>query len=137
MQVRAGLTERRFRRRVSARAIVAAVLCAAAVVVPLAAASDAGDLDLSFGSDGLVTTHVGIASSGMYDMALQADDKIIGFGQADYAPGKTGFAVTRHSESGVLDLSFDGDGIALTPFGQLDDQALTGLVPAVRLLYEA
>ena len=57
------------------------------LLVPLAAAAnDAGDLDASFGNGGTVTTEVGVASSGQNDLALQADGKIVSFGQADPRP---------------------------------------------------
>jgi uncharacterized delta-60 repeat protein len=103
--------------------------CLSVLLVPLAAAAtDAGDLDASFGNGGTVTTQVGVASSGPDDLALQPDGKIIGFGQADFAIGWTGFAITRHDVNGAPDPEFGDDGGVLTSLGGLFDEALGGLV---------
>ena len=103
--------------------------CLSMLLVPLAAAAnDAGDLDASFGNGGIVTTQVGVASSGQDDLALQADGKIVSFGQADSAAGWTGFAITRHNVDGALDPGFGAGGSVLTSLSDLFDKALSGLV---------
>jgi uncharacterized delta-60 repeat protein len=104
------------------------VVAAGLLFVPLAAAADAGDLDSSFGTGGLVTTEIGPNGSGISDIALQADRKIVAFGQADYAPGQTGFAVARYLPSGGLDSSFGASGVVLTAIGGLLDIPMAGLV---------
>ena len=103
--------------------------CLSMLLVPLAAAAnDAGDLDVSFGNGGTVTTQVGVASSGQNDLALQADGKIVSFGQADSAAGWTGFAITRHNLDGTLDPDFGAGGGVLTSLSDLFDEAASGLV---------
>lgn len=93
-----------------------------------AGASGAGDLDPSFGDGGIVTTTVGVDGSGAFGVAVQPDDKVVAFGQADYATGRTGFAVVRYLEDGQPDPSFGSAGVAETAFGAIDDEALAGLV---------
>src|SRR5581483_6321238 len=77
-----------------------------------AGASGAGDLDPSFGDGGIVTTTVGVDASGAFGVAVQPDDKVVAFGQADYATGRTGFAVVRYLEDGQPDPSFGSAGVA-------------------------
>ncbi len=97
-------------------------------VVPLAGAAGAGDLDASFGSGGTVTTPIGVGSSGMYDVVVQPDGKILGFGQADYDTGQTGFTIARYEPNGTLDAGFGAGGVAIVAFGDLFDEATRGLV---------
>jgi len=103
--------------------VVAACALSLLLAAHAAAGPGAGDLDASFGNGGITTTVIGDNSSGLLGIALQPDGKVIGFGQADYAPGKTGFALTRYLNNGTLDLSFGGGGIVETGLGSLDDEA--------------
>lgn len=83
---------------------------------PSASAQD-GSLDLSFDSDGKVTTDFGDIDGG-YDVVLQPDGKIIvaGTGAAGGA-----FALARYNSNGSLDNTFDGDGKQSTIFGGKGD----------------
>lgn len=85
---------------------------------PTASAQD-GSLDLSFDSDGKVTTDFGDIDGG-YDVVLQPDGKIIvaGTGAAGGA-----FALARYNSNGSLDNTFDGDGKLTTIFGGKGDFA--------------
>ena len=80
-----------------------------------------GDLDLSFGGTGLVTTNLGGGNGSCYDVAIQNDGKIVLAGQV-FHPVGTGtlldFAVVRYDSNGVLDTTFNGTGIATTDFGR-------------------
>ncbi len=111
------------------------IACAAAtgailvlVVAGAAGASGAGDLDPSFGTNGVVTTTIGDDGSESFAIAAQPDGKIVDFGQADYAAGETGFALTRYLDDGALDPGFGKSGVVETAFGSSDDEAFAGLV---------
>ena len=83
---------------------------------PSALAQD-GSLDLSFDSDGKVTTDFGDID-GAYDVVLQPDGKIIVAGT-----GATGaaFILARYNSNGTLDNTFDVDGKQSTVFGGKGD----------------
>jgi uncharacterized delta-60 repeat protein len=85
-----------------------------------------GSLDTTFDSDGIVTTHIGVATTDRANgVALQSNGKIVVVGQsfdADYD-----FAVIRYNTDGSLDATFDGDGIVTTDNGfnsQANDVAI-------------
>ncbi len=85
--------------------------------VSLSAEPAAGMLDLTFDSDGKVTTNFGgdeIANA----VALQTDGKIVTAGfTLTPGPGfNPNFAVARHNSDGSLDISFDSDGKVTTDF---------------------
>jgi len=67
-----------------------------------------GTLDATFGKAGMVTTDIG--PSGAYDIALQADGKIVAAG------GGRRFALVRYTPDGHLDPTFGGDGVVTTNF---------------------
>ena len=71
-----------------------------------------GDLDVSFGNGGIVTTAFGSGNDYGYDMALQSDGKIVVAGQAADAD----FAVARYNPDGTLDTTFNGTGKVTTDF---------------------
>jgi uncharacterized delta-60 repeat protein len=77
-----------------------------------------GQMDLTFGSRGIVTIPIG-ASAGVISgagIALQSDGKILlaGTGQGNGSPN---FAVVRLNRNGSLDATFSSDGIATVPIG--------------------
>jgi uncharacterized delta-60 repeat protein len=78
-----------------------------------------GTLDLSFDSDGSVTTDLGAYDYG-YALTIQDDGKILiaGYSGSD----NIDFALVRYSSDGALDVSFDSDGIVTTDLGS-DDYA--------------
>lgn len=75
--------------------------------------TDAGDLDPTFGTGGIVTT-ITEAQDSAIAMALQPDGKIVAAGTSDNN-GDPDFAVARFTSDGVLDTTFGTDGIATTP----------------------
>ncbi len=83
----------------------------------------AGALDSSFGAGGKVTTPFSTASDIVWDIALLDDGKILAGGYANMG-GSNGedFALARYDSSGVLDVTFDGDGKASSHFGGGSDQ---------------
>ena len=73
-----------------------------------------GNLDSSFGVSGRVSTDLGGPSDAAQDVAIQPDGKIVAVGIARGATSQD-FAITRYTRNGVLDPSFGGDGIVITP----------------------
>ena len=91
---------------------------------PLAAP---GDLDLSFGSGGIVTTQVGPLSAGtaievIYDLVIQPNGKIVAVGST-YDGLDRNSAVVRYNPDGTLDSSFSEDGKVAMGLSPLNDEA--------------
>ena len=81
-----------------------------------------GSLDPTFGRHGRVTTvfHVGERAAAAFDVAIQANGKIVSAGWEGARPGvsdRTNFALIRYTTGGRLDPSFGGDGKVATGFG--------------------
>ncbi len=87
-----------------------------------------GDLDPSFGEDGLVTTDMNRNSEGDA-LVLQPDGKIVLAGRVVSGMGtgelsaKYDFALIRYNSGGELDETFGADGRVSTDFGDTDDIA--------------
>jgi uncharacterized delta-60 repeat protein len=71
-----------------------------------------GSLDTTFGSGGIVTTQIGVLDAQANSVTLQSDGKILVAGYSDYD-----FAIVRYDINGELDVTFDTDGIVITPVG--------------------
>ncbi|MFN0034938.1 MAG: T9SS type A sorting domain-containing protein [Saprospiraceae bacterium] len=77
-----------------------------------------GSPDNAFDVDGVVTTDVGTTYQSLSALALQPDGKIIVGGYAGNANEPFDqFLVVRYKPNGMLDNTFDGDGIAITSVG--------------------
>ena len=70
-----------------------------------------GQLDGSFGADGIVSTRFNLATAEAYAVAIQPDGKLIVAGRAGRA-----FALARYGGDGSLDTSFGSDGKLRTRF---------------------
>lgn len=81
--------------------------------------SSAGDLDLSFDVDGIVTIPIG-ADSIAKDVAVQADDKIVVAGYA-YNGSNYDIAIARLNSNGQMDETFGVSGVVQTPIGTGND----------------
>jgi uncharacterized delta-60 repeat protein len=81
-----------------------------------------GDLDTTFGGDGIVTTPIGSSHDFAEAVAIQADGKIVAAGYGLVGSNRD-FAVVRYTTAGGLDTTFGGDGIVTTPIGSRDDYA--------------
>jgi len=91
------------------------------VIGPLAA--NPGDLDTTFGTNGLTYTDIGTASGDKaYSVLVQPDQKIVVAGSSNNGSDND-FAVARYSSLGILDTSFSDDGKQTTPIGSGDDVA--------------
>lgn len=77
-----------------------------------------GSLDLSFDTDGKVTTAVGLDDYG-FAVDLQPDGKIVVAGTS-FSGTNYDFALARYNSDGSLDLTFDTDGMLLTDMGNED-----------------
>jgi uncharacterized delta-60 repeat protein len=100
---------------------------AAAVLVPTGVAGAApGDLDASFGGDGIVTTRIDGGQDSAEALVVQGDGKLVAAGSAFRV-----VAVTRYNEDGSLDPSFGGDGIVTTYIG-FDDEGGVGSALALQ-----
>lgn len=77
-----------------------------------------GDLDVSFGSDGIVTTPIG--PTGVDEaraVAVRPNGSIVVAG----SDGRTAFGIARYLADGTLDATFGGDGIVRTDVTPGDD----------------
>ncbi len=84
-----------------------------------------GSLDSSFGDDGIVTTDIGAGNNQATAVAVQPDGKIVVAGFANMGATGDDFVVARYTAGGMLDSTFDDDGIATTDFGGREDRALS------------
>ena len=96
--------------------IVALAVIAVLVMTSLTGRVEAaaGDLDASFGSGGIVSTAFGEYENQFWDVAVQADGRIVAVGSYHY-----NLAVTRYNPDGTLDQTFGPGGrvvIELQPF---------------------
>jgi uncharacterized delta-60 repeat protein len=91
-----------------------------------------GSLDNSFGNGGIATTTFPEGSYA-FDVALQADGKIIAAGTVfvDFDPGEssnTDFALARYNPDGSPDATFGNGGQVSTDFLGLEDDAFSVLI---------
>src|SRR5262249_2561899 len=90
-----------------------------------AGASD-GNLDITFGNGGKVTTDFAISFDNANAVAIQSDGKIVVagalFGSAAIA--NADFAVARYNADGLLDATFGAGGKVITDFSNSYDTAL-------------
>lgn len=83
-----------------------------------------GSLDLTFGTGGSVSTHLGSNEYGS-SVAIQSDGKIVVAGRGyNFSTFLIEFAVVRYNADGSLDTSFGGGGYVQTRLG-FDDRALS------------
>ncbi|MFK7896673.1 MAG: LamG-like jellyroll fold domain-containing protein, partial [Myxococcota bacterium] len=81
-----------------------------------------GDLDTSFAGDGMLTFDVSVTSTDyIEDMVLQDDGGIVVTGYATFSGDEQIFAA-RIDSNGVLDTTFDGDGVRVLMLTTNDDR---------------
>ncbi|HVO74281.1 MAG TPA: T9SS type A sorting domain-containing protein [Ignavibacteriaceae bacterium] len=81
-----------------------------------------GDLDNTFGENGIVTTPIGYSFGLLSSIAVQNDGKIVAAGTSGIA-GFFEFTAVRYNSNGTLDNTFGTNGIAVTQPGSADDLA--------------
>lgn len=97
-------------------------LFSAFTFLPFQSKAQAGSLDLSFGTNGLVTTAVGTDDDDVHDLAIQADDKIVVVGFTEEG-ANADMMMVRYEANGALDLTFGTNGKVVTTFGAGDEEA--------------
>lgn len=102
--------------------VVAVSLLTLVGLIPGVFALD-GDLDVTFGNGGKVTTIVGPPiQGGARGIAIQADGRIVVIGSAHVGSlSFSDFAVVRYNPDGTQDASFGNDGIVTTDISTYDD----------------
>src|SRR5207249_4998858 len=94
----------------------------------LACFTPTGQLDMTFGRDGIVATQVGTSGAAVQSLALQADGRILLAGTAfSNGPTDDDFALVRYMPDGRLDAGFGSGGIVMTDFGSGEAGALPAL----------
>jgi uncharacterized delta-60 repeat protein len=99
-----------------------AVVLLLAATLPGAAGAAPGDLDQSFGGDGIVTTDFGVGGESASALGILPNGKVVAAGEWG-----DGFALARYLPDGVLDPVFDGDGMVTTDFGSAAHGGVNGL----------
>ncbi|HEY8559532.1 MAG TPA: FG-GAP-like repeat-containing protein, partial [Pyrinomonadaceae bacterium] len=94
----------------------------------------AGSLDTTFDTDGKIITDLGNPDDIAGAVAVQENGKIVVVGltgdvdSASLDPGSSDFVVLRYNADGSFDTTFDGDGRAVTSFGDGEDGASQVLI---------
>ncbi|MBK8092251.1 MAG: choice-of-anchor D domain-containing protein [Verrucomicrobiaceae bacterium] len=81
-----------------------------------------GVLDYSFNASGKVKTAIGSGNEQAWDVAVQADGKVVAVGWS-YNGSSDDFAVVRYNTDGTLDSGFGTGGKVTTSIGNESDQA--------------
>jgi len=85
-----------------------------------------GELDPTFGDNGVTITDFGKSWDWAYALALQPDGRIVVGGMSDRS-GSKDFALARYLPNGRLDLDFGHRGLVLTPVRPLTTDIVHGL----------
>ncbi len=109
--------------RTPLRAVLLAWLLALQPVGALPAQAAPGDLDLTFGTGGKVTTDFAGDGDLAFAVALQPDGKIVAAGRSSFD-----FALARYNADGSLDPTFGTGGKVTTDFG-FDEAFAVALQP--------
>lgn len=81
-----------------------------------------GALDMTFGTGGKVMTAVSSSDESAQALALQPDGKIVAVGYARFG-GQQDFALVRYLTNGLLDMTFNADGMVTTSLSPTHDRA--------------
>lgn len=91
-------------------------VCTTFALATSQAGAVAGDIDTSFGAGGSSVTDLGVATTAVNGLAVQADGKYVVAG-TKYVGSVYEMYVARFTESGALDPTFAGTGIIEIPWG--------------------
>jgi uncharacterized delta-60 repeat protein len=94
-----------------------------------ASAQQAGDLDLTFSSDGKQTTDIGSGDDWGRSLAIQSNGKIIVAGTSTIGTNNV-FSIVRYNSDGSLDNTFSGDGKQTTDLVSGDEQGKSVTIQA-------
>ncbi len=95
-----------------------------------AAFAQAGELDSTFGGDGIVIDQIGNQGACVNAIAIQPDGKIIAVGQNVVNDTLSDFVVVRHNSDGSCDSSFGINGVVITSVGSQKDTAAAVAIAA-------
>ena len=101
---------------------IATLLLIVCFSIPAVTYAQDGLLDLSFDTDGIVTTAIGTSDDFGRAVAVQEDGKIIVAGYS-FNGSQDVFAMVRYNTDGSLDNSFDSDGIVTSEIGASGNRA--------------
>ena len=91
-----------------------------------------GSLDVTFGTDGVVTTDFVGGFDAAEEVVLQPDGRIVVVGSAELIPGNfvsRDFAVARYNTNGSLDTTFGNGGKVTSPLGEIDSASSVVVQP--------
>ncbi len=91
----------------------------------LARYNENGELDNTFGTNGIVIKTIGSSSDYISSIVIQSDEKIVAIGTT-YNGTDYDFAVARFNQDGSLDKTFGVNGIVTTQIGTIDNEANAG-----------
>ena len=94
----------------------------------LAKLTPTGDMDLAFGSDGIVQTAVTNLNESGTGLALQSDGRIVVVGSMVDPNGSDNSVLLRYNADGTLDTGFSGDGILVLTNWIFDDELVDAVV---------
>ncbi|MDZ4823188.1 MAG: T9SS type A sorting domain-containing protein [Flavobacteriales bacterium] len=96
---------------------------ASAVSLAMVRYTSTGNLDATFGLNGIFFNSINAGSDWISDICLQPDGKILGCGLTTLDEGGWDFVVFRFNSNGTFDSTFDDDGIVNTAFTKNDSRA--------------
>ena len=99
------------------------VLTACLCLFTITAKSAAGDLDPTFGPVGFFTTSLSTGHDVANSVLRQADGKFVVVGTRNQNINSS-IALARYNPNGMLDVSFDGDGIVATPINSSSSEGV-------------
>ena len=86
-----------------------------------------GDLDTTFGTNGIVINDFGLTYEGISSIAIQTDGKIIAAGYGEDGI-MSHMLIVRYNSNGSIDSSFDSDGKLYISFGASGYDGVTSMV---------
>lgn len=102
------------------KVLITSLVFASSLLLPAKLFSQAGSLDLSFGTGGRVLTDFNISNEYGRSVAIQDDGKIVVAGN-HYDGSYNGFGVVRYNTNGSLDTTFNLTGKVITSIGSFTD----------------
>jgi uncharacterized delta-60 repeat protein len=86
-----------------------------------------GNLDTTFGTDGVVITSTSSGTDIADTIAIQSDGKIVIGGTSNLDSANEDFLLIRYNTDGSLDTDFNDDGIVTTDLGGTPTEGVTGV----------
>jgi uncharacterized delta-60 repeat protein len=87
-----------------------------------------GNIDSTFGTNGIVTTEFANHNAEAFSIAMQTDKKILATGTISSDSENSNFGIVRYNIDGTLDTTYGTNGTILIDFDGGDDQALCSAI---------